>query len=70
MVDEFQDVSWKQYRLGALLSGRHGNLFIVGDPDQTIYTWRGAHHKIFLNFGERHPGCRDVELSLNYRSTP
>ncbi|MDR1314141.1 MAG: UvrD-helicase domain-containing protein, partial [Deltaproteobacteria bacterium] len=70
MVDEFQDVSEKQYRLGEILSGKHNNLFIVGDSDQTIYTWRGSHQKLFLDFPERHPGAETVALSLNYRSTP
>ncbi|MDR1080958.1 MAG: UvrD-helicase domain-containing protein [Deltaproteobacteria bacterium] len=70
MVDEFQDVSGKQYRLGEILSGKHNNLFIVGDQDQTIYTWRGSHRKLFLNFPERHGGAGTVSLSVNYRSTP
>ncbi|MDR2199849.1 MAG: UvrD-helicase domain-containing protein [Deltaproteobacteria bacterium] len=70
MIDEFQDVSLRQYSLGRSLSEKHGNIFIVGDPDQTIYTWRGAHHKIFSNFPDEHPGCRTVVLSENYRSTP
>jgi DNA helicase-2/ATP-dependent DNA helicase PcrA len=70
MVDEFQDVSARQYRLARLLSGRHGNLFIVGDPDQTIYTWRGSHIRMFLDFDKIYPKARTVTLSVNYRSTP
>jgi DNA helicase-2/ATP-dependent DNA helicase PcrA len=42
MIDEFQDIDPLQYRLMEVLCGYHHNLFIVGDPDQTIYTWRGA----------------------------
>ncbi|MDR2611324.1 MAG: UvrD-helicase domain-containing protein [Deltaproteobacteria bacterium] len=70
MVDEFQDVSGKQNRLGEILAAGHGNLFIVGDPDQTIYTWRGSHQRIFLDFPSRHEGARTFLLSLNYRSSP
>ncbi|MDR3152751.1 MAG: UvrD-helicase domain-containing protein [Deltaproteobacteria bacterium] len=70
MVDEFQDVSRKQYRLAQILSAKHRNLFIVGDSDQTIYTWRGAHHKLFLDFPKRHPGTATFVLHENYRSTP
>ena len=69
MVDEFQDVSLRQYSIAKTLAGLHGNLFIVGDPDQTIYTWRGAHLKLFLNFPKDFPGCRTIVLKENYRST-
>jgi DNA helicase-2/ATP-dependent DNA helicase PcrA len=70
MVDEFQDVSLRQYELGDALAGLHRNIFIVGDSDQTIYTWRGAHHKIFLNFPANYPSCKTIVLEENYRSTP
>lgn len=70
MVDEFQDVSKRQYRLAQLLSGKHGNLFIVGDPDQTIYSWRGAHVRLFLDFDQVYPQAKTIVLSDNYRSTP
>ena len=70
MVDEFQDVSGKQYKLARILAGGHGNIFIVGDPDQTIYTWRGSHVRMFLDFDKQYPGARTVTLSTNYRSTP
>ncbi|MDR1546109.1 MAG: UvrD-helicase domain-containing protein [Deltaproteobacteria bacterium] len=70
MVDEFQDVSARQYHLAALLAAHHGNLFIVGDPDQTIYSWRGSHVKLFVDFPQKHPGTVTVELTRNYRSTP
>jgi DNA helicase-2/ATP-dependent DNA helicase PcrA len=70
MVDEFQDVSARQYQLARLLAGHHGNIFIVGDPDQTIYTWRGAHVRLFLDFPKIYPDAVTIDLSLNYRSTP
>lgn len=70
MVDEFQDVSERQYAIARCLSERHGNLFIVGDPDQTIYSWRGSHFRLFLDFDREFPDCRTVVLDINYRSTP
>jgi DNA helicase-2/ATP-dependent DNA helicase PcrA len=70
MIDEFQDVSKKQYDIGRILAGYHKNIFIVGDSDQTIYSWRDAHYKLFLNFPEDHPGARTIVLRENYRSTP
>ncbi|MDD3233072.1 MAG: UvrD-helicase domain-containing protein [Candidatus Methanomethylophilus sp.] len=70
MVDEFQDVSARQYRLAQLLAGRHRNLFIVGDPDQTIYSWRGSHIKMFVDFDKDYPTARTVVLNQNYRSVP
>jgi DNA helicase-2/ATP-dependent DNA helicase PcrA len=70
MVDEFQDVSAKQFKLARLLSGGHGNLFVVGDPDQTIYTWRGSHYRLFLDFDKVYPKTRTITLTANYRSTP
>ena len=69
-IDEFQDVSGEQYKLARLLSGLHGNLFIVGDPDQTIYSWRGADVGFFLNFPSLFKGARTVVLDKNYRSVP
>lgn len=70
MVDEFQDVSSSQYALAEILSGYHRNLFIVGDPDQTIYTWRGARIEHILEFDEPHENTRTIFLDMNYRSTP
>lgn len=69
LIDEFQDVSMKQYTIGKILSARHGNLFIVGDPDQTIYTWRGSHLKMLLNFDKDYVDSKTIELQKNYRST-
>ena len=70
MVDEFQDIDGKQYELSDMLSSCHKNLFVVGDPDQTIYTWRGADVHFILDFPNRYPGCETVVLTENYRSTP
>ena len=70
MVDEFQDIDGKQYELADMLSSCHKNLFVVGDPDQTIYTWRGADVHFILDFPNRYPGCETVVLTENYRSTP
>lgn len=70
MVDEFQDIDKDQYSLADILSGYHKNLFVVGDPDQTIYTWRGADVKFILEFPSRHPQAKTIYLNQNYRSTP
>lgn len=70
MVDEFQDVSGNQYALAEILSGYHRNLFIVGDPDQTIYTWRGARIEYILEFDKNHENTQTIFLETNYRSTP
>jgi DNA helicase-2/ATP-dependent DNA helicase PcrA len=70
MVDEFQDVSGRQYKIARILAEKHGNLFIVGDPDQTIYSWRDAHVELFLHFDKVYPNARTLALTTNYRSTP
>lgn len=70
MVDEFQDVSGNQYALAEILSGYHRNLFIVGDPDQTIYTWCGARIEYILEFDKNHENTQTIFLDTNYRSTP
>ena len=70
MIDEFQDIDGLQYELMEVLCGYHRNLFIVGDPDQTIYTWRGANVKYLLDFDAQFPGTRTVMMMENYRSTP
>lgn len=70
MIDEFQDIDELQYDLMKILSEYHKNLFIVGDPDQTIYTWRGASVKYILNFDRDFAGTRTVMMMDNYRSTP
>ena len=70
MVDEFQDIDKDQYALADILSGYHKNLFVVGDPDQTIYTWRGADVKFILEFDSRHEHVKTIYLNTNYRSSP
>ncbi len=70
MVDEFQDIDPLQYRLLKVLAAHHRNLFVVGDPDQTIYTWRGADVRFLLDFHREFPGTRTVLMNRNYRSTP
>lgn len=69
-IDEFQDVSGEQYKLARLLAKGHGNLFIVGDPDQTIYSWRGADVRFFNDFCKYFEGAQTIILDENYRSTP
>lgn len=66
MVDEVQDCSSDDWKLLNILASGHGNLFVVGDPDQAIYEWRGANPKIFVDF----KAATDVILNENYRSTP
>lgn len=70
MVDEFQDIDRPQYALMEVLCGYHKNLFIVGDPDQTIYTWRGANVNYLMDFDKKFPGTKTVMMMENYRSTP
>lgn len=70
MVDEFQDIDGIQYQLMEVLAAYHGNLFVVGDPDQTIYTWRGADVRYLLDFDKRFPGTRTIMMLQNYRSVP
>lgn len=70
MVDEFQDIDELQYRLMKVLCGYHGNLFIVGDPDQTIYSWRGASVQYLLEFDREFPDTKTIKMMENYRSTP
>ena len=70
MIDEFQDIDALQYQLMQVLCGYHNNLFVVGDPDQTIYTWRGADVKYLLDFDKEFPGTRTILMLDNYRSTP
>ncbi|MCQ2591345.1 MAG: UvrD-helicase domain-containing protein [Treponema sp.] len=70
MIDEFQDIDFIQYELMRVLCDFHKNLFIVGDPDQTIYTWRGANVKYLLDFDKCFPNVQTILMNKNYRSTP
>lgn len=69
MIDEFQDIDWIQYEVMKALCPYHNNLFVVGDPDQTIYTWRGADIRYLLEFDKNFPGVRTIVMNKNYRST-
>jgi len=69
LVDEFQDTNPLQLVLVKLLTCVHGNLFVVGDDDQSIYSWRGARIENMLNFDEYFPGASTFRLEQNYRST-
>ena len=70
MVDEFQDIDGLQHELMEVLAAYHKNLFVVGDPDQTIYTWRGADVRYLLDFDRKFPGTRTIMMLENYRSVP
>ena len=70
MVDEYQDIDGQQYQLADLLASYHKNLFVVGDPDQTIYGWRGADVNRILEFDKTHENTKTILLQNNYRSTP
>ena len=67
-VDEFQDVDPIQYDIIRLLTSKTCRLCVVGDPDQTIYTWRGASVDIIMRFDLDFPDCKTVILDQNYRS--
>jgi DNA helicase-2/ATP-dependent DNA helicase PcrA len=69
LVDEYQDTNRAQYRMIWLLTQEHRNLCVVGDPDQSVYRWRGADLRNILDFEADYPDCRIVPLEQNYRST-
>ena len=68
-MDEYQDTNVLQGRLANLLAVKHRNLFVVGDIDQTIYTWRGATIENLLEFDTEYPEAQTIILEHNYRST-
>ena len=70
MIDEFQDIDQIQYDVMQALCAYHKNLFVVGDPDQTIYTWRGADIRFLLDFDKVYPETKTIMMNQNYRSTP
>ena len=70
MIDEFQDIDLLQYQLMRVLCAYHENLFVVGDPDQTIYSWRGADIKYLKEFDREFPDTQTILMNKNYRSAP
>lgn len=69
LVDEYQDTNHTQYTLLRELAGQTANLHATGDPDQSIYSWRGADYRNIMDFQHDYPGARIVRLEENYRST-
>ncbi len=69
LIDEYQDTNEVQYKLSKLLSEKYQNIFVVGDPDQSIYMFRGANYKNILNFEKDYTNAKVIALEENYRST-
>lgn len=67
-IDEYQDTNTSQYMLAKILVEHNRNIFVVGDPDQSIYSWRGANIQNILNFERDYPGTKIIRLEENYRS--
>jgi DNA helicase-2/ATP-dependent DNA helicase PcrA len=70
LVDEYQDTNLVQAELVHLLGSRHGNIMVVGDDAQSIYSWRGANFENILKFPERYAGAQTYRIETNYRSVP
>ncbi|MEG2447732.1 MAG: UvrD-helicase domain-containing protein [Bacilli bacterium] len=69
LIDEYQDTNEAQYTLSKLISAKYKNICVVGDPDQSIYSWRGANYKNILNFEKDYKSAKTILLEENYRST-
>jgi len=69
LVDEYQDVNYAQYKLCSILAGEHKNITVVGDDDQSIYSWRGSDYQNILRFEKDFKGAKVFKLEENYRST-
>ncbi|NDI33575.1 UvrD-helicase domain-containing protein [Chengkuizengella sediminis] len=70
LIDEFQDTNDLQYELIKLMTEKHKNLTVVGDPDQTIYSFNGARYDFIMNFDKTFPNTKMITLNMNYRSNP
>ena len=70
MCDEFNDIDDKQYKMLKILSQYHKNLMVVGDPDQTIYCWRGSDINYIIDFDKDFSNVKDIVVNINYRSLP
>ena len=69
LIDEYQDTNEVQYKMVKLLAKKYQNIFVVGDPSQSIYAFRGANFQNILNFEKDYPNCEVIKLPQNYRST-
>ena len=69
MVDEFQDTSLLQYKLVSMIASKYRNIAVVGDDDQSIYSWRGANYQNIVNFEKDFPERKEYRLERNYRSS-